>query len=222
MLFNVYLEEALNSSSKLSAMRKRGDLLAFADDMLILTNSKAELEEAIQEIEHLAPEWSLRMNKEKSQVLTKDTCRDVAGVPCMMSVKYLGVPVHVNNKQQNEMVVASVKRNLQFLRWKLRDAEVAIKETLTCVLARSILVYMGTPMVAAKRWKKSDIDRIEVQLYREVHRLTNLVSNKAVMNVACSLRNAWEVIRPLADRANLQAHHQGRITFAKSPQAATL
>ena len=100
----------------------------------------------------------------------------------MMSVKYLGVPVHVNNKQQTEMVVASIKRNLQFLRWKLRDAEVAIKETLTCVLARSILVYMGTPMVAAKRWKKLDIDRIEVQLYREVHRLTNLVSNKAVMN----------------------------------------
>jgi hypothetical protein len=81
-----------------------------------------------------------------------------------MSVKYLGVPVHVNNKQQTEMVVASIKRNLQFLRWKLRDAEVAIKETLTCVLARSILIYMGTPMVAGKRWKKSDIDRIEVQL----------------------------------------------------------
>ena len=108
-------------------MRRRGDLLAFADDMLILTNSKAELEEAIQEIEHLAPEWSLKMNKEKSQVLTKDTCRYVAGVPCMMSVKYLGVPVHVNNKQQSEMVVASIKRSLQLLRWKLRDAEVGIK-----------------------------------------------------------------------------------------------
>ena len=66
MLFNVYLEEALNSSAKLLAMRKRGDLLAFADDMLILTNCKAELEEAIKEIELLGPEWSLKMNKEKS------------------------------------------------------------------------------------------------------------------------------------------------------------
>ena len=101
------------------------------------------------------------------------------------------------------MVIASIKRNLHFLRWKLKDAEVAIKETLTCVLARSILVYMGTPLVAAGRWKKTDIDRIEVQLYREVHRLTNLVSNKAVMNVACSLRSAWEVVHPLAERAKL-------------------
>jgi hypothetical protein len=53
MLFNVYLEEALNTSAKLAEMRRRGDLLAFADDMLILTNSKPELEEAIRELEGL-------------------------------------------------------------------------------------------------------------------------------------------------------------------------
>ena len=44
MLFNVYLEEALGTTSKLREMVvNRGDLLAFADDMLILTNSKAEI-----------------------------------------------------------------------------------------------------------------------------------------------------------------------------------
>ena len=47
MLFNVYLEEALNTSSKLKQMRDRGDLLAFADDILILTDSRAEMEWAI-------------------------------------------------------------------------------------------------------------------------------------------------------------------------------
>ena len=40
MLFNLYLEEALGETSKLREMVSRGDLLAFADDMLILTNSK--------------------------------------------------------------------------------------------------------------------------------------------------------------------------------------
>lgn len=44
VLFNVYLEEAIMSSFKLNEVRKRGDLLAFADDMLVMTNSKAELE----------------------------------------------------------------------------------------------------------------------------------------------------------------------------------
>ena len=47
MLFNDYLEEALGNSQKLREMVNRGDLLAFADDMLILTNSKAEMTQAI-------------------------------------------------------------------------------------------------------------------------------------------------------------------------------
>ena len=86
------------------------------------------------------------------------------------------------------------------------------------MVARIILVYIGTPMVAGKRWKKSDIERIEVQLYREVHRLTNLISNKAVMNLAFSLRSAWEIVQPLAERAKLQPHHQEKIPFIRSPQ----
>ena len=83
MLFNVYLEEALSTSTKLSEMRKRGDLLAFADDMLILTNSKVELGEAIRELEGLNREWHLTLNKDKSQVLTKEKDAEVEGIPCM-------------------------------------------------------------------------------------------------------------------------------------------
>jgi hypothetical protein len=49
VLFNVYLEEAIRSSNKLEEVRRRGDLLAFADDMLVMTNSKPELEQIISE-----------------------------------------------------------------------------------------------------------------------------------------------------------------------------
>ena len=44
VLFNVYLEEALKSSRKLEDMRRREDLLAFADDMLVMSNSQPEIE----------------------------------------------------------------------------------------------------------------------------------------------------------------------------------
>ena len=44
VLFNVYLEEALKSSRKLEELRRRGDLLAFADDMLVMSSSKPEIE----------------------------------------------------------------------------------------------------------------------------------------------------------------------------------
>ena len=47
-------------------MVSRGDLLAFADDMLILTNSKAEMSQAIHELESLSGVWNLRLNKAKS------------------------------------------------------------------------------------------------------------------------------------------------------------
>ena len=66
MLFNLYLEEALGETQKLRDMVSRGDLLAFADDMLILTNSKAEMTQAIQELEGLNGVWTLRLNKAKS------------------------------------------------------------------------------------------------------------------------------------------------------------
>ena len=78
-------------------------------------------------------------------------------------------------------------------------------------LARSILVYIGTQMVAAGLWKRDDIDRVEAQLFREVNGLPNVISNKAILNVACSLKNAWEIVEPLALRANLQARRQKQI-----------
>ncbi len=42
-LFNVYLKEALNSSEVLKAMCRRGNLLAFADDMLVMSSQKGEI-----------------------------------------------------------------------------------------------------------------------------------------------------------------------------------
>ena len=107
--------------------------------------------------------------------------------------------------------MASVKRNLGHLKWKLRKVDSAIKETLTCVLARSILVYIGTPMVAAGLWKREDIDRTEAQLFRQINGLPNIISNKAIMNVACSMRNAWEIVEPLALRASLQSRRQKQL-----------
>ena len=47
-------------------MVSRGDLIAFADDMLILANSKVEMTQAIQELEYLNGAWNLRLNKAKS------------------------------------------------------------------------------------------------------------------------------------------------------------
>ena len=59
LFFNVYLEEALGSTQKLREMVNRVDLLAFTDDVLIMTNSKAEMTQAIQELDNLSGAWNL-------------------------------------------------------------------------------------------------------------------------------------------------------------------
>ena len=93
VLFNVYLEEALKASLKLEEMRKRGDLLAFADDMLVMTNNQSELTMIIDELGKLQQQWNLRLNKKKSEILTKEDIQEVNGIKCVKTVKYLGVKV---------------------------------------------------------------------------------------------------------------------------------
>ena len=70
VLFNVYLEEAIKSSKKLDEVRSRGDLLAFADDMLVMSNSQGEIEQIINELTSLQVKWNLKLNKRKSEILT--------------------------------------------------------------------------------------------------------------------------------------------------------
>ena len=107
-------------------MVDRGDLLAFADDMLILTNSKAEMTQAIQELDNLNGVWNLRLNKAKSQVLTDDNITDIAGIPFANNVKYLGVPVHLEDKEQRDKCVVSIKSNLSHLKRKLSKVDLDI------------------------------------------------------------------------------------------------
>ena len=78
---------------------KRGDLLAFADDMLVMSNSQAGLTELIDELVHLGVKWNLRLNKKKSEILTREKLEEVNGVKCTKMVKYLGVRVVVDKKE---------------------------------------------------------------------------------------------------------------------------
>jgi hypothetical protein len=100
ILFNVYLEEAIRSSQKLEEVRSRGDLLAFADDMLVMSISQPEIEMIINEFATLNVKWNLRLNKKKSEILTNAELEEINGVRCSKIVKYLGVKVTVDKKEQ--------------------------------------------------------------------------------------------------------------------------
>jgi len=104
VLFNVYLEEALKSSAKLEAVRKRGDQLAFADDMLVMTNNQNELAMIIEELTSLQQRWNLRLNKKKSEILTKENIAEIGGINCTKTAKYLGVKVTCDRYASKKVV----------------------------------------------------------------------------------------------------------------------
>ena len=64
-----------------------------------------------------------------------------------------------------------------------------------------MLIYLGTPMVAAGLWKRKDIGRIEASQYRKVLRRGNMVSNKVILNSMTSIRLAGEVVTYLSVEA---------------------
>ena len=117
VLFNVYLEEALKSSEKLEEVRRRGDLLAFADDMLVMSNNQHELEMIVNELTKLTSNWNLRLNKKKSEILTSENLIKIGGVRCTKVVKYLGVKVTIDRKEQTKVAKEQIEKNIRIIRW---------------------------------------------------------------------------------------------------------
>ena len=75
-----------------------------------------------------------------------------------------------------------------------------------------MLIYLGTPMVAAGLWKRQDIDRIEASLYRKVLGVSNIVSNKTILNTMTNIQLAGDVINYLSKEAWVQFRRQNRVT----------
>ena len=138
------------------------------------------------------------MNKKKSEILTAERIEEINGVKCSTSVKYLGVRVAVDKKDQIRISKEQINKNVQLLRWKLKRVDGDVLERLTCCLARSMLIYIGTLMTAAGLWKRQDIDRFEAGIYRKILGEPNTISNKVILNTMTSMRLAGDAIYHLS------------------------
>ena len=112
-------------------------------------------------------------------------------------MKYLGLRVVLDKKEQLKVASEQISKNVNVLRNRLKRAEPDVLQQLVCVLARSLLIYIGTPMVTVGLWAKKDIDRIEVGLYRKILTCGNHVYNKAILHTMISIKTAGEAIMSL-------------------------
>ena len=54
----------------------------------------------IDELMTMQQRWNLRLNKKKSEILTKEAINEVNGIKCTKTVKYLGVKVTCDRQEQ--------------------------------------------------------------------------------------------------------------------------
>ena len=71
--------------------------------------------------------------------------------------------------------------------------------------------------MAANVWNQKHIEQVEAQLFHQVNNLPNIISNKALMHVACQLRPAWDIIKVLKTKASLQSKNQHTLTKGHQP-----
>ena len=109
--------------------------------------------------------------------------------------------VAVDKKDQIRISKEQINKNVQLLRWRLKRVDSDVLERLTCCLARSMLIYIGTPLAAAGLWKRKDIDRFEAGIYRKILGAPNNIPNKAILNTMTSMRLAGEAITHLSRSA---------------------
>ena len=57
----------------------------------------------VNELAKLKLEWNLRLNNKKSEILTNENLTEIGGVRCTKVVKYLGVRVSVDRKEQTRI-----------------------------------------------------------------------------------------------------------------------
>jgi hypothetical protein len=155
----------------------------------------------VEELAKLSPQWNLRLIKKKSEILTNENLTEIGGAKCSKVVKYLGVRVTIDKKELTRVTREQIDKNIKIMRWRLGRADSDVIQQLICCLSRSMLIYLGTPMVAAGIWKRQDVDRIKASLYRKVLGVSNMISNRAILNTMTSIRLAGDVVNYLSKEA---------------------
>ena len=112
---------------------------------------------------------------------------------CTKIVKYLGVKVTSDKKEQTKVAKEQIDKNIKVMRWRLGSADSDVIQQLIFCLSRLMIIYIGTPILASGIWRRYDIDRIEASFYRKVLIIWNMISNKAILHTITSIRLAGEV-----------------------------
>lgn len=141
MLFNVDLDAVPKNNRKLQEHTEAGKFIAFADDLLLFCNSKAQAEELIREVEKLQP-LCVNLNKAKTTVIgdSVNVGYHIAGVEVKASMKYLGFRVSCDKQMLIGDAMTACKKYVQANRNKLNSESEEVNHLVFSCYNRSHLL----------------------------------------------------------------------------------
>ena len=124
----------------------------------------------------------------------------------------MGVKVTCDRQEQLKISREQIDKNIKMLRWRIGKAEPDVVQQLTCCLARSMLIYIGTPLMGVGLWRREDVDRVEASLYRKIMRIGNDIPNTVILNTMTNIRLAGDVVYYLSREVWSEYRRQHRVT----------
>lgn len=116
--------------------------------------------------------------------------------------------INADRKETEKLAVSTIKRNIYSFKGRIYNASSGVKEQLILSYVRSLLVYVGTPMVVSGIWPLNKIDSIEKQVYRETFLLPHDISSSSIQNTVSSITPASVAVEKLAERIKDEVHKQ--------------
>jgi len=123
-LFNIYIEPLLSKLSDEVKIPER-DILAYADDLLILTSSRSKIRDVVRAIERFSDDNGLKLNKSKSGIVEYIgrhsrsflRCKELFGIAVLTEYKYLGL--WMDSKLTLSKQMSHVRKKCHFIKMKL-------------------------------------------------------------------------------------------------------
>jgi hypothetical protein len=91
-------------------------------------------------------------------------------------------------------------RNIKWIRTRLRDAETEVKQQLLINYCKFLIIFFGTPLVAAGFWKGEDIEKVEKEMYMRALKLPNDIKRDVVMGIHQTTKTFASLIQSIAKK----------------------
>ena len=153
-------------------MMEDGRLLAYADDLILIGKCEQDMKDYLQALEKLELVHNIKLNKEKSAILTKNkdalTKGEIEGVKVRSEVKYLGLRICTDRQELKEKTWATIKGSVLAFKRRFRQANDELAELVFNAYLRSVMRYYITPLVSAGMVTLEELKQKEMNLLREM------------------------------------------------------